>query len=352
MENTSNYTLIEKLNDSAISTSTNASTLGEFPYWRIVLSYLLITELFIYSPIALFINSSLFFAILKSKSLCRPLNLIHLSLLSLNCLIVIPHAMTTCVYIPPMIRFCSCSRPVGSLYLVIELLYAAFQPLNYACLGVFQLLIIQGKKRLVSYISVTASIVICFVTSVLLVSEGLALVNIAGQTYACQGLCPQTISQQFSGLAFTFTSYALVCLLPSFIIVTVCTTWSCVIFKKAYIGDSDELNRRIISLPIVLPVVLVLPYILSNTLLFFVERIVLSTVPFSVYWSLFNRLLIFQSYEFISGIAYPFILMLLNPKIGRPWKELVFKKKCWKQSNRVFPITSNTTPSTSPSSDD
>ena len=280
MESIGNYSLEDVLNHSAINSSMNASTLGEFPYWRIALSYLLVTELFIYSLIALFINASLLLTILKTKSLHKPLNLIHLSLLSLNCLIIIPHAITTCIYIPPMIRFCNCSKSVGYVYFVIELLYAAFQPLNYACLGVFQLLIIKRKKRLVTYVSVTASISVCFITSLLLVSEGLTLVNLAGQTYACQGLCPQAISQQFSGLAFTFTSYALVSLLPSFIVVLICTTWSCVVFKKAYIlGDSEELNRRIISLPIVLPITLILPYILSNTLILLIER-GLSTLPF------------------------------------------------------------------------
>ena len=328
------------LNDSDFNSSSNASSLGEFPYWRIALGYMLVTELFIYSPIALFINSSLLFTILKTKPLRKPLNLIHLSLLSLNCLIIIPHATATCVYVPPMVRFCDCLRPASYAYLVTELFYAAFQPLNYACLGVFQLLTIKGKKSFVSYKSITASIMFCLVIAMLLVSEGVALVSIAGQTYACQGLCPRAISQRFSGLAFTFTSYALVSLLPSFIVIIVSSTWSCIVFKKTYIGDDGELNRRIISLPIVLPVTLILPYILSNTLIIFIERI-LSAVPFSVYWSLFNRLLIFQTYQFISGIAYPFILILLNPRIGRKWKELMFKK-CWKSSNRsrVNPITS------------
>ena len=342
MESVGNYLLEDVLNDSAVNTSVNASTLGEFPHWRIALSYLLVSELFIYSPVALFVNSSLLLTILKTKSLHEPLNLIHLSLLSLNFSIIIPHATATCIYVPPVIRFCNCSLSVSYAYLIIELLYVAFQPLNYACLGVFQLLIIKQMKRLVSYVSVTASISVCFTASILLVSEGLALVNLAGQTYACQGLCPQTISQRFSGLAFTFISYALVSMLPSTIIVMVCTTWSCVIFKKAYIGDNNELTRRIVSLPIILPIALVLPYILSNTLIFFIERF-LSAVPFSIYWSLFNRLLIFQCYEFISGIAYPFILVLLNPKIGRHWKELVFRKRCWKQrNNRVDPNVTST----------
>ena len=127
MEEPGNYSLINALNnDSDFDSSVNASTLEEFPYWSIALSYVLVTELFIYSPLALFINASLLLSILKTKSLCKPLNLVHLSLLSLNCLIIIPDAIVTCIYIPPIIRFCNCSKPASSVYFLIELLYIAF----------------------------------------------------------------------------------------------------------------------------------------------------------------------------------------------------------------------------------
>ena len=195
------------LDASDFNTSANASTLGEFPHWRVALSYILVTELFIYSPLALFINASLLLTILKTKSLRKPLNLIHLSLLSLNCLIIIPDAIATCVYIPPVIRFCHCSTPVSSVYFLIELLYIIFQPLNYACLRVFQLLIIKGKKSLVSYVSVAAAVIVCIGVAVLLISEGVTLLNLADQTYICNNLCPGETSRHFPGITYAFASY-------------------------------------------------------------------------------------------------------------------------------------------------
>ena len=327
-------------NDSDFNTSANVSTLGEFPYWSIALSYVLVTELFIYSPLALFINASLLFTLLKSKSLHRPLNLIHLSLLSLNCLIIIPDAIVTCVYIPPVIRFCHCSTAASSVYFLIELLYILFQPLNYACLGVFQLLLIKGKKSLVSYASVTAAVFFCIGVAILLVSEGVTLLNVAGQTYVCTGLCPGEMSHRFFGIAYAFLSYTAISWFPSFLTVLVCTLWSCCIFKSAYIGDSVELNRRIISLPIVMPSLLLLPTILSSTFHNAAEKAIASSgIAYPTYWILFTRLLSFQFHELISGMAYPFVLLLLNPQMGKQWKELVFKRYC--KQNRVVPAPSS-----------
>ena len=328
-------------NSSSFNVSANVSTLGEFPYWKEALSYILVTELFIYSPLALFINGSLLFTILKTKSLRKPLNLIHVSLLFLNCLIVLPDAIATCVYIPPVIRFCSCPRAASSVYFAIELLYIVFQPLNYASLGIFQLLIIKGKKRFVTTASVAVAVTICNGIAILLVSEAAILINLADQTYICNGFCPGEMSGLFPGIAIAFSTYTFISWIPSLLVVAVCATWSCVIFRKAYIGDSDQLNRRIISLPVVMPCMLVLPTILSNTFLSTAEEAITSTESdFATYWVLFNRLLAFQIHEFISGIAYPLVLLLLNPKIGRCWKEMVFNR-CGKHSS-VVPSSSGT----------
>ena len=323
-------------NASDFNTSVNSSTLGEFPYWGITLSYMLVTELFVYSPIALFINISLLVTILKTKALRKPLNLIHLSLLSLNCLIIIPDAIVTCVYIPPVIRFCHCPRAASSVYFLIELLYIIFQPLNYACLGVFQLLLIKGKKRLVSYASVTAAVIFCTVVATLLVLNGVTLINLANQTYVCNGFCPGEKSRHFPGITYAFTAYTVVSWIPSSIIVLVCTTWSCCSFRSAYLGDSDTLTRRMISIPIVMPSLLVLPSILSNAFLGAAEGVITSSdIAYSTYWIVFIRLLAFQVHELISGVAYPFVLLLLNPPIGNEWKKLM-STRCFKQ-NRVIP---------------
>ena len=178
-----------------------------------------------------------------------------------------------------------------------------FQPLNYACLGIFQLLIIKGlKKGLVTYKTVGASVIVCVVTTTAILTEGITFLNIARQTYICTDICPRQIVmiQRFSGILITHISYILTSWLPSLIVVVVCTTWSCIIFKKTYIGHDEGLNRRIISQPIIMPLVLVIPSIISFTLILATEQL-LTTLEVTdlPYWILFNRITLFIVHEII-----------------------------------------------------
>ena len=235
-----------------------------------------------------------------------------------------------------MIRYCHCPRGASSAYFLVELLYIVFQPLNYACLGLFQLLLVQGKKRLVSYASVTVAVVFCIGVATLLVVNGLTLINLADQAYLCSGFCPGEKSRPFSGINYAFISYAIFSWIPSFLIDFVCTTWSCCIFRNTYIGDNEGLTRRMISLPIVMPSLLLLPGVLSRVFLSTTERVIVSSgITHSNYWVIFTRLLAFQVHEVISGVAYPFVLLLLNPQIGKQWKRLMFMRYC--NQNRVLP---------------
>ena len=323
----------------------NESLLGEFTHWKAAIAIILSSELLLIFPASLFINISVFITITKETSLRIPLNLIHQTFLLLNCLIIIPDVITTCVYLPPVIRFCECSQITGSLYFVVELLYIVFQPLIYACLGIFQLLIIKGKRRIVSYKSVGFSVLVCIGITALLVLEGITLVNLSGQVYVCNGVCPQHISSKFSGLGITFYSYMVISWFSSGLVVIVCTTWSCITFKKSYIGDDNDLNRRIISLPIVLPITVLVPGALSSSIITLFERTLRSLEDSdATYWIIFIRFMAFHLYEIISGIGYPCVLLYLNPRIRLHWKKLVLGR-CGK-SSQIVPDRSDTERST------
>ena len=322
----------------------NDTTPEEFTHWKATTAFFLTSELFIILPVSLFINTSILVTISRTKLLRKPLNLIHQSLLLLNCLVIIADAITACIIAPRAIRFCECSLPASSTYFVISLLYIVFQPLNYACLAVFQLLTIKGKKRLVSFKMVSAAMFLCIGVTTFLAVGGLTIVNLAGQTYICNSVCPLHLSAKFPAIGIALASYIIVSWFPSFLVVMVCTSWSCLIFKKSYIGGNDDLNKRIISLPIVLPITLAIPSILSASFLGVLEQTLQTLeVADSVYWIVFARLISFQVHAVISGIAYPCILLCLNPKIGHTWKEqLRVCSKCQK-SNKVAPSTCDAT---------
>ena len=312
-----------------MSTINESTVLGEFAYWKLTTVIILTNRLLFSVPLSLLVNLSIASAIFMEKSLRTPLTLIHLSLLCLNCFIIIPDVITTCIFIPEVLRYCECDQPTSAVYFIIELYYFTFFPLNFACLGVFQLLIIKGKKRLVTFKSTTAAVIVCIVITTLVVSEGTTVVQVAGQTYVCNNLCPGYMqTQDFNGFAIAFHSYASIDY-PSLLVVVVCTTWSCIIFKKSYTGGDDDLNRRMLSLPIVLPLILIMPTILSVAILAVVEEQLTSSRPTDYpYWVIFTRFISFQAYEIIGRIIYPLILLMFSPKIRRNWKNLMLTTLC------------------------
>ena len=322
--------------------SSSALIIGEFPHWKVTTSIFMIIKLLLMAPASLFVSLSIVVTIFKTKSLRKPINLIHQSLLILNSLIILSDTITSFIFVPPLLRACECSQTTSIIIFVTELLYVVFQPLNYACLSIFQLLIIKGKRRFVSYKAVCTSILICAGITTMILIEGVTLVVIAEQRYICTGICPRinlSMTQKFPGITITFISYVITSWFPSLLVVVVSTTWSCVIFKKNIITSSDELNRRIISLPVVLPITLVVPSMLSFTLLLSLEHVLTSLALDNLpYWILFQRLLIFDAHELISGIGYPCLLLYLNPQIRKYWKIFIIPRRCVRRStNQILP---------------
>ena len=325
--------------------NTSELSLGEFPHWKIATATILIIKIALIAPVSLFFDLSIVVAIFKTKCLRKPINLIHQSLLLGNTVVVVTDTITGTIFVPPLLRSCECSQSVSAVIYFLELLYIAYQPLNYACLGIFQLLIIKGKKRFVSYKTVCISMLVCAGITAIIVTEGITLLFVARQSYVCNGICPEQLAMppKFPGIAIAQTSYALFSWGPSLVVVLVCTTWSCVIFKNNVIASSDELNRRIISLPVVLPITLVVPSLLSFAVYLVIEEILtvleIDNLP---YWILFGRVLVFQIHQVFSGIGYPCLLLHLNPQIQEYWKKLVVPRRRARLSgNQVLPIKTN-----------
>ena len=321
----------------------NESIAGEFTFWKETTAIIFTNKLLLLLPLSFFFNISIVVTISKTKLLRKPLNLIHQSLLLMNCFVIVADIITTCFFVPRAIRFCICPLTASSAYFLTSLLYIGFQPLNYASLGIFQLLTIRGKKKLVSYQTVGASILFCLMVTTLLAAEGVVLVNLAGQTYICDKLCPQLNTPRFSGTGIAFYSFTFVVWIPCFVVVIVCTSWSCFTFKKRYTGGNNDLNRRVISLPIVLPTIVVIPTLLTFIVLKVIERTLESSEDAeSIYWTIFAKLLAFQVHEVLSGIGYPCILLRLSPQIRRYWKEQLLKCRICRKSNDVTPTSSAT----------
>ena len=317
------------------SNGTLESELEEFSQWKLTTAITLVNRLALSVPIYLFINASVLVTVLKTKSLRRPINLIHLLLLSANCAVLIPDVILTSTFIPTALRYCECSPISSSIYLIMDMLYYAFQPFNFASLSIFQLLIIKGKKHLVTNKTVGISIVVSIVLTVFVTIECIALITSSGATYICRDICPQTIPSTFPGTSIAFIIHGIFLYLPSLVTTILCTSWSCIIFKTRDTDEEDDqLNKRIITLAIVLPLALFTPI---YGLIRAIEQLLeLSTSPIDYpYWAMFIRFLLFQVYEILGRIVYPLMLLLLNPTIGHQWKGMLFKK--YTIQNQVSP---------------
>lgn len=85
----------------------------------------------------------------------------------------------------------------------------------------------------------------------------------------CSQVCTsdqQVLTVLNSPFVPVFLSFLPLAWIPSLITVVITATWSCVIFKKSYTGGNDQLNRRILSIPFVMPAVVIVTNLFSTIL--------------------------------------------------------------------------------------
>ena len=81
---------------------------------------------------------------------------------------------------------------------------------------------------------------------------------------ACPGARPESGSG-FGVFATILFSFIIVSsFIPSLVILFITSTLSCAVFKHYYTGGDDQLNRRILSLPIVMPLVIIASTVLEG----------------------------------------------------------------------------------------
>ena len=110
-----------------------------------------------------------------------------------------------------------------------------------------------------------------------------------------------------------FLSFILLAWIPSLVTVILTATWSCAIFKKSYTGGDDQLNKKILSIPLVMPIVI----IANNLFAGFIVRALISEIfvrlplgNFRRYWVAFVQFEVTFILDASSGFFYPFLLRL------------------------------------------
>ena len=159
---------------------------------------------------------------------------------------------------------------------------------------------------------------------------------ICDRTIGCVGI-------EAAQLLSTIFAYHTTVWVPSISILLTATIWSCVIFKKNYAGHDNGLNRRIVAMPLVMPVIVSLISIATFASYRVADIITIQTLQsnsFSRNWNaslIINKFILVLMNEAASGLSYPCLVLFLNPKQWESWKKTAL---LWKK-NQVTPEQSN-----------
>ena len=125
----------------------------------------------------------------------------------------------------------------------------------------------------------------------------------------------QTISVS-SAFVPVFLSFLPLAWIPSLITVFVTATWSCVVFKKSYTGGDDQLNKKILSIPIIIPIVIITINLFAGFLIRALISQIFLRLPFGAfrrYWVVFIQIEFTFFLDAFNGFFYPGLLLYLLP---------------------------------------
>ena len=311
----------------------------EFPQWKPVVSLLLLGIWVLLVSLTIPLSISVVLAAVRSSH-NKKFTLIHGYVLVVNILARVFMAFTLSNFIPPAIRFCECSTATSAISLYLQLFTTGYQPYMLAGLAVFQLLIIKGKKKFVNYKVVGITL---FMTTVLTIVLPIIFIGVATNGSGGTVICDSTIGCagiDAARLLSIFVAFHASVWIPSVSILLTATIWSCAIFKKNYTGDDNGLNRRIVAMPLLMPVIVSLISIATFASYRVADIITIQTLlsnSFSRNWNASFKFIVVLMNEAASGLSYPGLVLFLNPKLWESWKKTAL---LWKK-NRVTPEQSN-----------
>ena len=319
----------------------NSSLLREFPYWQPTLAISLFLNTTILSGVILVLYLPLvieLFKIMKKEQL-KALNLIHMSLLISTILDDVLRICLNSVNLPPAFRFCVCSDLISIVITSEYIFFFIYRAFAFACLSVLQYLLVIGKQKFVNLKVACGMVVLSISISFVCVASVISRLYLTGRRSLCDiSFCPRSGSD--IGLISRAVILALAILLPSLAVVVVTSTWSCAVFKKYYTGGDDQLNRRMLSLPFVMPLVIIASSLLEALLSLFVTNVIsmLSLGDLLPYWIIFAYSMLLVGLQFFIRLVYPLVLLYTHTHLRQAFKKILNR---FKRHNRVNPGTSH-----------
>ena len=319
---------------------TNETVLLEFPYWRPTLGIILFSSTSSICGIIVVYICMLVVLLSVKKDHFKPLDILHISLLCLSILEDASKIILDIIYSPSVFRNCICPAVLSLIFSVHYTFFTVYRPVCFACLGVLQFLVIKGKKRLVNRKSSFGMIAFCIGVSLIFVAITFNFYYETNERIFCfESYCPDSRSESIFGdvtkalLIVVFGS-----LLPSLVVVLVMSTLSCTVFKKYYTGGDDQLNRRMLSLPVVMPLTLVASTVLEGLIILSIAEVflLLPLGEFLPFWLLFTQSVVLVLSRVITRLIYPLVLVYTHSYIRETVKNL---PKRFKTPIQVVPFT-------------
>lgn len=241
------------------------------------------------------------------------------------------------IYLPSIYCYCICSDVVGTIYSGVIILFTVYRPVIFASLGILQLLVVFGKK--LKQVSLSCGMIAtCIGFSAIVSTYTIKTVYesnekpICNNCY-CPGYTPESSFSTFSRVSVTVT---LISMAPSLVVVIVTSTWSLAVFKKYFTGGDDQLNRRMLSLPFIMPITISASYILEVGIVVATGRFLLSLSlgEYFPYWIVFTHTQLLTVLRFLSRLIYPLVLVYTHIPLQQAVKGLLQQ---FKINNRVNP---------------
>ena len=322
-----NISLLVNSTDDIIGNS--SFPIREFPYWQPILAVILFLLAISHGSSILIIYVPLLVVLLRvvKKDNFKPLNLIHASLVIASIFEDVGRIILYPIYLPSAFRYCVCSASVNSLLGVLFTFFLIYRPFCFASLSVLQFLVVIGKKKFVTLKVSFGMITMCSGLAAIYTASTVKPTYDTIEKYVCYGsFCPNSRSESpFGFFVITFLVIIFIAFLPSILVVVTLSIWSCAVFRNYYTGGDDQLNRRMLSLPFIMPLSILASSIVEGAQIILVEKIIsmLSVGDLFPYWIMFTNFLLASFLRFFIRLIYPSVLLYTHRKLRRAFKRLV-----------------------------
>ena len=321
------------------------NSIREFPYWQPTLAiatFFLVTVPF--GPIlVLYLPLIVVLIRMMKKDRLKALNLIYVSLLIASIVEDVGRIIIYPIYLPSIFRYCECSGLIDATIGVLYTFFQIYRPLCFAFLSMLQCLVIVGKKKYVTFKVSCGMIAACIgFATIYAATVAKPIYDDVQNHYCYENHCPNSRSDNMFGFfAISFLAIFCISYIPTLAVVITMSTYSCAVFKKYYTGGDDQLNRRMISLPFIMPLASISSAVLEGIVAISVGN-VLSMIPalgeLFPYWAHFILTTLLTILRFLIRLVYPLILLYTHAQLRKTVKRLL--RRLLKR-NRVTPGEEN-----------